>query len=226
MTHDHSRRNGAIDAPQADDYTSARNRMVDRLEAAGRITRASTARAMRAVPRHAFVDERDRREAYADRPLGIGEGQTISAPHMVAMITDLLELQPEDRVLEIGTGCGYHAAVTAAIVGPQNVFSVEYHESLADQAADRLAQCGYDGVSITVGDGNHGWAEHAPYDAAYLTCAPTSLPEAVIEQVPDGVVVGPEGRTRQELVRLWREDGDTLEKETHGGVRFVRMRGE
>ena len=227
MTSD-SRRNGAIDRPDEDedDFTSARNRMVDRLESAGRINRRATADAMRVVPRHAFVPERDRREAYADRPLGIGEGQTISAPHMVAMITDLLELSPGDRVLEIGTGCGYHAAVTAEIVGAEHVFSVEYHESLAETAAGRLDRCGYGDVSIRVGDGNDGWTDHAPYAKAYLTCAPATLPQNVIEQVPDGLVVGPEGGRRQELVRLRRRDGATTEREAHGGVRFVRMRGD
>ena len=218
--------NGAVDRPAADEYASARNRMVDRLVTNGRINRDETASAMRTVPRHEFVPEHQRGEAYADRPLGIGEGQTISAPHMVAMMTDLLELQPGERVLEIGTGCGYHAAVTAEIVGADAVYSVEYHEALAERAVETLERTGYGDVTVTVGDGNDGWPAHAPYDAASLTCAPEQLPEAVIEQVPDGVVVGPEGRTRQELVRLTRVDGETVNRETHGAVRFVRMRGE
>ena len=212
----------------ADDgaFASARNRMVDRLVRRGYIDRESTERAMRRVPRHVFVDPAQRSEAYADRPLGIGEGQTISAPHMVATITDLLVLSHGDRVLEIGTGCGYHAAVTAEIVGGANVYSVEYHASLAETAAEKLSACGYGDVSITAGDGHDGWATHAPYDRAYLTCSPPKLPTAVIGQVTDGYVVGPEGTTRQELVRLKREDGETTARETHGGVRFVRMRSE
>lgn len=212
----------------ADDgaFASARNRMVDRLVRRGYIDRDSTERAMRRVPRHVFVADGQRSEAYADRPLGIGEGQTISAPHMVAIITDLLVLSPEARVLEIGTGCGYHAAVTAEIVGGANVYSVEYHDSLAETAAEKLSSCGYGDVSITAGDGHDGWDEHAPYDRAYLTCSPAELPPAVVGQVPDGYVVGPEGSTRQELVRLKREDGETSARETHGGVRFVRMRSE
>ena len=222
MTSDR-RRDGPLDDGE---FASARNRMVDRLESAGKITKASTATAMRAVPRHEFVDEADRREAYADRPLGIGKGQTISAPHMVAIMTDLLDLSVGDRVLEIGTGCGYHAAVTADIVGAESVYSVEYHENLAESARETLERCGYGAVSIKAGDGNEGWPEHAPYDAAYLTCAPRSIPAAVIEQVPDGVVVGPEGRTRQELVRLRRRADETIDRESHGGVRFVRMRDD
>lgn len=206
-------------------FASARNRMVDRLQTTGRINREETAAAMRAVPRHVFVPTGQRDSAYADRPLGIGEGQTISAPHMVAMMTDLLELSGGDRVLEIGTGCGYHAAVTAEIVGAENVFSVEYHDSLAESARQHLADCGYAGVSIRVGDGHEGWPAHAPYDRAYLTCAPASLPSTVVDQVPDGIVVAPVGEHRQELVRVRRRAGETVDRSTHGGVRFVTMRG-
>lgn len=225
MTPDDHHPNGSRASPGGDDFASARNRMVSRLEDTGRIDRPATAAAMRAVPRHAFVSQGQRSEAYADRPLGIGEGQTISAPHMVAMMTDLLELDRGDRVLEVGTGCGYHAAMTAEIVGAENVYSIEYHASLAEQAADKLERTGYGATHIRAGDGNEGWPEHAPYDAAYLTCAPTELPDPVCEQVPDGVIVAPLGHTRQELVRVFRRAGETVARETHGGVRFVRMRG-
>lgn len=206
------------------EFASARNRMVDRLEQTGRITRSETARAMRVVPRHEFIAPEKRSSAYADRPLGIGAGQTISAPHMVAIMTDLLELSHGDRVLEIGTGCGYHAAVTAEIVGASNVYSVEYHESLAEKAQTALERSGYGGVQVRVGDGHEGWPTHAPYDRAYLTCAPADLPDEVISQVSEGVVVGPVGHPRQELVRLRRSGGETTARETHGGVRFVTMK--
>ena len=138
---------------------------------------------MLAVPRHEFVPENRRGSAYEDRPLPIGEGQTISAPHMVAMMTDLLALDPGERVLEIGTGCGYHAAVTAEIV--DGLRSVEYHEPLAVVARERLARLGYE-VDIRVGDGHEGWPEGAPYDAAYLTCAAPEIPAAVVRQVRPG----------------------------------------
>lgn len=220
------RENGAVDRPDDNEFASARNRMVDRLVSSGRITRDETARAMRVVPRHEFVPAKHREESYADRPLGIGEGQTISAPHMVAMMTDLLAPEIGQRILEIGTGCGYHAAVTAEIVGAENVYSVEFHESLAEKARDVLDRTGYGAITVTVGDGNNGWPEYAPYDGAYLTCAPTTIPETVIEQVVDGVVVAPEGRTRQELIRLTRFEGETTKRDVHGAVRFVRMRGK
>ena len=205
---------------------NARERLVAGLERRGHVERASTATAMREVPRHAFVPADRRGDAYADRPLPIGEGQTISAPHMVAIMLDLLELEPGDRVLEIGTGCGYHAALTAAIVGPANVFSVEYHAALAREARATLAELGYGDVSIRVGDGREGWPAHAPYDAAYLTCAPEAIPEPAVAQVPDGVVLAPVGGGRQHLVRLRRRAGETIARETHGAVRFVSMRGE
>lgn len=216
---------GAVERPDDSEYASARNRMVDRLVSSGHITQDETAAAMRVVPRHEFVPHHQRGEAYADRPLGIGKGQTISAPHMVAMMTDLLLLESDLRVLEIGTGCGYHAAITAEIVGAENVYSVEYHDTLGEQAKAALDRTGYGAVTVTVGDGNAGWSQHAPYDRAYLTCAPEQIPPAVIEQVSDGIIVAPEGRTRQELIRLRRSNGDTIDRDSHGAVRFVRMRG-
>ena len=201
-----------------------RDAMVRRLRQRGALDRESTAAALRAVPRHEFVPPEARDAAYEDRPLRIGAGQTISAPHMVATMTDLLALDSGDRVLEIGTGCGYHAAVTAAVVDPATVYSVEFEPSLAASARERVAELSYD-VEVRVGDGHEGWPEHAPYDAAYLTCAPAELPQAVVEQVrPGGVVVGPVGGGRQTLVRVRRRADGSLERETHGAVRFVPMR--
>jgi protein-L-isoaspartate(D-aspartate) O-methyltransferase len=201
-----------------------RDAMVRRLRQRGALDRESTAAALQAVPRHEFVPAESRDAAYEDRPLRIGAGQTISAPHMVAKMTDLLALSPGDRVLEIGTGCGYHAAVTSEVVAPSTVYSVEFEPSLAESARQRLAELGYD-VQVRVGDGHDGWPDHAPYDAAYLTCAPAELPDAVVEQVrPGGVVVGPVGDGRQTLVRVRRRADGSLERETHGAVRFVPMR--
>jgi protein-L-isoaspartate(D-aspartate) O-methyltransferase len=201
-----------------------RDAMVRRLRQRGVTSRESTAEALRSVPRHEFVPPESRAAAYEDRPLRIGAGQTISAPHMVAKMTDLLALSPGDHVLEIGTGCGYHAAVTSEVVAPATVYSVEFEPSLAESARDRFAELDYD-VQVRVGDGHAGWPEHAPYDCAYLTCAPAELPEAVIEQVrPGGVVVGPVGEGRQTLVRVRRLADGSLDRETHGAVRFVPMR--
>jgi protein-L-isoaspartate(D-aspartate) O-methyltransferase len=203
---------------------TARHRLVDRLVERGYVERESTERALRAVPRHEFVPAGSRREAYADRPLSIGSGQTISAPHMVALMTDLLDVGRDDRVLEVGTGCGYHAAVTSEIVGPGNVYSVEYDADLTADARARLERLGYE-IHVRQGDGRHGWPEHAPYDGAYLTCAPRVVPESVVDQVRvGGRVVSPEGTRRQKLVVLTpTEEG--VERTTHGGVRFVSMRG-
>ncbi|SDG10921.1 protein-L-isoaspartate(D-aspartate) O-methyltransferase [Halorientalis regularis] len=206
------------------DWAARREAMVDALEAEGRVDDPATLAALRAVPRHEFVTERKRDSAYADTPLPIGDGQTISAPHMVAIMTDLLDLSPGDRVLEIGTGCGYHAAVTAEIVGPEGVFSVEYHDSLAEQARERLDRLGYGGVSVRAGDGKQGWPDHAPYDRAYLTCAAPDFPEAVVGQVrPGGVLLSPLGTARQTLVRARKREDGSLDREDHGGVRFVEM---
>ncbi|SFR96441.1 protein-L-isoaspartate(D-aspartate) O-methyltransferase [Halomicrobium zhouii] len=206
------------------DLDERRQRLVERLAGREAVDDERVLDAMASVPRHAFVPDHERADAYADRPLPIGEGQTISAPHMVAIMADLLDLRPGDRVLEIGTGCGYHAAVTADIVGAENVYSVEYHENLAEEARDRLANVGYDGVSVRAGDGKGGWAEHAPYDRAYLTCAAPEFPDAVVEQVrPEGLLLAPIGKGRQMLVRARKRADGELEQERHGGVRFVTL---
>lgn len=214
--------------PRNSDYEAARDRMVEQLARRDDFS-DSTLDAMGTVPRHEFVppDRRDR--AYEDRPLPIGSGQTISAPHMVAAMVNLLDLDTGERVLEIGTGCGYHAAVTAEMVGPENVFSVEYHEELARETRDRLDELGYGGISIRVGDGHEGWPEFAPYDAAYLTCAAQDFPEKVVEQVrPSGRLLGPIESTGgrsvgQRLVAARRRADGSLDRETHGRVRFVPM---
>lgn len=206
------------------DPEAARDQMVDRL--AGRIQREETDRAMRAVPRHVFVDDKRLTEAYADRPLPIGDGQTISAPHMVAEMVDCLGLEPGDKVLEIGTGCGYHAAVTAEVVGAENVFSVEYHAGLAEQARRTLGELGYGAVSIRVGDGHAGWPAHAPYEAAYLTCATASFPGAVVQQVrAGGQVLAPIGTNRQRLILAEKNPDGSLDRQERGLVRFVPMQG-
>jgi protein-L-isoaspartate(D-aspartate) O-methyltransferase len=215
---------GANDEDEAD-YETARERLVERLRSRGYLEREATAEALRAVPRHEFVPAGRRGEAYADRPLPIGEDQTISAPHMVGMMTDLLAPDPGETILEVGTGCGYHAAVTSEAVGDGNVYSVEYVESLAADARERFERLGYD-VHVRVGDGHEGWPEHAPYDGAYLTCAAEDIPPAVAEQVrPGGRVVAPLGTHSQRLVRAEVGEAGIENREDHGGVRFVSMQG-
>lgn len=200
-----------------------RNRLVDRLDKRESLSE-QTLEAIRAVPRHEFVPESKRESAYEDTPLPIGNGQTISAPHMVAIMTELLDLSVGDHVLEIGTGCGYHAAVTAEVVGPENVYSIEYHGELAERARGTLSSVGYSGVHIRAGDGRSGWPEYAPYDRCYLTCAAQSFPDTLREQVrTGGVLLGPIGDRRQVLVRVRvRQDG-SLDRAEHGHVRFVPL---
>ncbi|WP_144924446.1 protein-L-isoaspartate(D-aspartate) O-methyltransferase [Halorubrum salsamenti] len=183
-----------------------------------------TLAAIESVPRHEFVPERHGSRAYADRPLPIGHDQTISAPHMVAVMTDLLDVGPGDRVFEVGTGCGYHAAVVAEIVGPGNVYSVEYVPELAEAARERLQRLGYD-VTVRAGDGRTAFPDEARFDAAYLTCAPADgIPDQIVDRVRSGGrVVGPVGRAgTQRLVRLTVGE-ESVDREDHGGVRFVPM---
>ena len=210
--------------PGDGDFETRREEMVDRLVDGGRVERESTIEAMRAVPRHEFVPESRREHAYADRPLPIGADQTVSAPHMVGIMCDHLALEPGDEVLEIGTGCGYHATVTTEIVGDGNVYSVEYVERLAREARGRLADLSYD-VHVRVDDGHEGWPGHAPYDAAYLTCAAASVPDPVVEQLrAGGRLVAPIGTTSQRLVTVTKTPAGP-EREEHGAVRFVPMQG-
>jgi protein-L-isoaspartate(D-aspartate) O-methyltransferase len=204
------------------DPEAARERMVDALD----VELPSTDAALRAVPRHRFVPEAWRDLAYADRPLPLGEGATISAPSVVASMVDHLALSSGERVLEVGTGSGYHAAVVAEVVGPGNVFSVEYDPDLAAAARERLADLDYGAVSIRVGDGREGWPDHAPYDAAYATCASRAFPPAVVDQVRvDGLLLVPIGIVDTRLVLAKKRPSGDLDRLDCGPVQFVPMRG-
>ncbi|XVH30413.1 protein-L-isoaspartate(D-aspartate) O-methyltransferase [Haloferacaceae archaeon DSL9] len=206
-------------------FETLRDRMVDRLVSDGTISDGPVAAALRAVPRHEFVPERVEYAAYRDEPLPIGGGQTISAPHIVGVMLELLAVGAGDRVLEIGTGCGYHAAVTAELVGADNVYSVEYDPTLAERARERFDALGYE-IYVRVGDGREGWSEHAPYDGVYLTCAPATLPDPLLDQIrPDGALVAPVGRFRQRLIRYRPRADGSVDEDDFGGVRFVSMRG-
>ena len=207
-----------------EDMTMARERLLTSLRRRADVSE-STLAAIGAVPRHEFVPRTYRSVAYDDRPLPIGHDQTISAPHMVAFMVDLIDVSAGDRVLEIGTGCGYHAAVVAEIVGPGNVYSVEYVPELAALARGRFDRLGYD-VAVHVGDGRKGYPEAAPFDAAYLTCAAASgLPDAVVDGTkPGGHVVAPVGSLgSQRLVRLTIRGDEDIDREDCGGVRFVPL---
>lgn len=196
------------------------------LEAPGRdITNRRVLEAMSAVPRHEFVPAELRAEAYADRPLPIGHGQTISQPFIVAFMTQALEPQPGDRVLEIGTGSGYQAAVLARLV--RHVHTIEIVEPLARRAAADLLRLGLTNVTVRAGDGHRGWPEAAPFDVIIVTCAPEAIPPALVSQLRDGGrMILPVGtpETGQDLVLL-RKQGDRVERTSVLPVRFVPMTG-
>ena len=210
-----------------DSFARARQRMVaEQLTGPGRdITNARVLTAMGKVPRHEFVPERLRAQAYQDRPLPIGHGQTISQPYIVAFMTEQLEPRPADRVLEIGTGSGYQAAVLAELVS--QVYTIEIIEDLAKRAATDLQRLGYTNVQVRAGDGYKGWPEAAPFDAIIVTCAPEKVPQPLIDQLKDGgrmiIPVGP--GWDQELVLL-RKHGNRLEQRAVLPVRFVPMTGQ
>jgi len=214
-------------AADKDPFAAARKGMVrDQLSGPGRaITNARVLTVMRKVPRHEFVPEPYRSRAYEDGALPIGYGQTISQPYVVAFMTEQLDPKPADRVLEIGTGSGYQAAVLAELVA--DVYSIEIVEPLAQRAATDLKRLGYTNVTVRAGDGYKGWPEAAPFDAVIVTCAPESVPQPLVEQLKNGgrmiIPVGPAGN--QELVVL-RKQGNRLEKRATLPVRFVPMTGE
>jgi protein-L-isoaspartate(D-aspartate) O-methyltransferase len=183
--------------------------------------------ALRRVPRHEFVTSDLRGLAYHNGPLPIGHGQTISQPFIVALMTDLLEPKPEDRILEIGTGSGYQAAVLSCLVS--QVYSVEIVEALAQDAAERLQRLDYSNVECRIGDGYNGWPEHAPYDGIIVTAAAPVIPKPLIEQLkPGGRLVLPVGRPygRQELTLVEkRRDGEGVRSREILGVAFVPFTG-
>lgn len=181
--------------------------------------------AMRKVPREEFVPEHLRAVSYSDQPLPIGYDQTISQPFIVAFMTEELKLKPTDRVLEIGTGSGYQAAILAEIVA--EVYTIEIIEPLGCSAEATLQRLDYKNVHVKIGDGYKGWPEHAPFDAVIVTCAPNHIPQALVDQTKDGgrviIPVGPAGN--QELYLLEKQN-DQLRQKSVTPVRFVPMTGE
>lgn len=200
--------------------------MVDRQIAARGVRDPRVLEAMRTVPREVFVPESLAELAYDDSPLPISEDQTISQPYVVALMAEALELQPRDKVLEIGAGSGYAAAVLSRIA--REVYTVERHESLACQARERTERLGYLNVHVIQGDGTLGWAEHAPYDAIVVAASGPDVPQALLDQLaPRGrlvIPIGPNPRT-QSLVRVRRRKDGGYVREDLGGVRFVPLIG-
>lgn len=208
-----------------DRYRMQREQMVrDALESDG-IVNKRVLSAMRTVPRHEFVSGLHRARAYQDTSLPIGASQTISPPFVVAYMTQVLDPQPEDRVLEIGTGSGYQAAVLAEIV--KEVYTVEIVSSLAQSATRRLEKLGYSNVHVRDGDGYQGWAEHAPFDRIIVTCSPEQIPTPLIDQLREGgrMIIPVGERYQQAFVLLTRHDGE-LKEEKLIPTLFVPMTGE
>ncbi len=205
-------------------YRKARNKMVvEQLMARG-IKDERVLSAMRDVKRHMFVPQEYREYAYNDCPLPIGENQTISQPYIVALMTELLELKGDEKVLEIGTGSGYQAAILSELA--DQVYTIEILEPLAESASKRLKKLGYNNVTVKCGNGFLGWQEHSPYDAIIVTCAPKEVPLTLIKQLKDGGrLVIPVGEYFQELKLIRKEDGKIITKNIIP-VRFVPMIGE
>jgi protein-L-isoaspartate(D-aspartate) O-methyltransferase len=186
-----------------------------------------TLNAMKKVPRHLFVPSVQTANAYVDHPLPIGYAQTISAPHMVAMMCDLLDLQEGFKVLEIGAGSGYNAAVMAEVIGSKgDIYSIERLEKLAVFAQENLKKAGYSNVEIINGDGSLGLPEHAPYDRICVTASAPCTPLPLVEQLkPGGMMVLPEGKTYQRLYLIKKDMDGNITKEDRGGVIFVPLVG-
>ena len=217
-------------------YEAERRRLLEEIAADVRMTRDALGKvtldprvmaAIGRVPRHEFVDDEWKDVAYLNQPLPIGCGQTISQPYVVAVMTDILNVPADGRVLEVGTGCGYQAAVLAELC--ELVYSIEIVAPLGQQARERLARLGYDNVHVRVGDGFGGWPEHGPYDAIIVTAAADEVPPPLLEQLkPGGRMIVPL-RTRfggQELVLIETDDRGSVRREDILPVRFVPLTGE
>lgn len=203
------------------DYPAQRKTMVETQLKARDIYQPATLRAMGEVPREQFVPKDYRLYAYNDGPLPIGEGQTISQPYIVAYMTQVLQLRAHHKVLEVGTGSGYQAAILAEIV--DSVYTIEIVKELGLRSKSVLESLGYHNIELKIGDGYHGWKEKGPFDAIMVTAGAEAIPEPLIDQLSDGgrmiIPVGPHGGVRQ-LIRITKKDGE-IKKKALMAVRFV-----
>jgi protein-L-isoaspartate(D-aspartate) O-methyltransferase len=211
-----------------DRYSKQRKKMVESQVRARGIRDPRVLAAMETVPRHLFVNEALRDQAYNDNPLPIDGGQTISQPYIVALMTESMELTGKDKVLEIGTGSGYQTAILAELA--DHVFSIDRVATLASAARKLLESLNYFNVAIRVGDGTYGWREEAPFDAVIVTAGAPDIPKTFVEQLAVGgrLVIPVGGRHSQTLIRLTRlsDDVNDVKKEDLGGCRFVDLIGE
>ena len=210
---------------KTNDFSFARRKMVQEQLAARGIKDERVLAAMTKVPRHRFVEEGLWSQAYGDFPLPIGEGQTISQPYIVALMTQALQLQPGDKVLEVGTGSGYQVAVVAEMA--HRVFSVERISTIAARARRILDELGYSNVLIKIADGTVGWPEEAPFDAIIVTAGAPDVPEPLLAQLAEGgrMVIPVGDMYSQELVKIVKTD-EGYKKEDLGGCRFVKLVGD
>jgi len=206
------------------DFKVMREKMVETQIKARGVKDPRVLSVLRKVERHRFVPERYLDSAYSDQPLPIGEGQTISQPYIVALMTELLELNGNEKVLEIGTGSGYQAAILAELA--KEVYTIEIVESLASTAKERLSELGYQNIRVKAGDGYLGWPEAAPFDAIIVTAAPDHIPKPLIDQLKEGGrMVVPVGTHAQELIKIVKRSGK-METTNVIPVLFVPMTGE
>jgi len=206
------------------DWVVARQRMVADQLAGRDITNQQVLQVMRTVPRHELVPDSQQRQSYKDRPLPIGHGQTISQPYIVAFMTQALNPQTNDVVLEIGTGSGYQAAVLAGLV--KQVYTIEIVEPLARRAEADLKRLSFTNVQVRAGDGYKGWPAAAPFDAIIVTCAPDHVPKPLVDQLKDGGrMIIPVGPTGDQSLYLLRKEGGAVRQEAVLPVRFVPMTG-
>ena len=209
---------------QEDPFADLREQMVRTQIEARNVRDSRVLAAMRRVPRHKFVPKSEERAAYSDSPLPIGWGQTISQPYIVAYMTEQLDVQPGDTVLEIGTGSGYQAAILGELAA--QVYTIEIVEPLCKLARAKLAELGYKNVQVRCGDGYKGWPEQAPFDAIIVTAAPEKVPQALIDQLKvGGRMILPVGRYYQELVLITKNKDGTITRKKLLPVRFVPMTG-
>jgi len=210
-------------------FVDEREALIDSLIRNQYISKAEVIRAMREIQRHFFVPDHLKSAAYYDHPLQIGEGQTISAPHMVGIMLERLDLKKGQKVLEVGGGSGYHAALTAEIVGEEgHVYSMERIERLANKAEANIKRCGLDKrVTLVIGDGSCGLKEHAPYDRIFITCASPGIPQPLIDQLKDGgKLLIPSGSIYFQDLILCEKKGKKIAKTNYGGCVFVPLIGE
>lgn len=207
------------------DHAQARKKMVEQQLKARGIRDPRVLRAMEEVPRHLFVPPESIEAAYDDNPLSIGNGQTISQPYMVAIMTELLELQHGEKVLEIGTGSGYQTAVLATLC--MKVFTIERINQLSQNARKVLTACGFKNVTFMVGDGSGGWSSEAPFDGIIVTAGAPRVPEILIEQLAEGGrLVIPVGDRFSQVLELVRKVATMIKVERHTPCRFVDLVGQ